>query len=226
MARTPRAGTPRARETRRHAALALLEFETLACGILAGDRMVKRAPIALLRCGTVHPGRFLVLVGGSVASTEEAFRAGVEVGETERALRDCVLLSDVHPALHDAVLGTRRELVGEALAVIETTASPALLAAVDAAVKGTPVGIGEVRLADDLGGRALALLSGSLTDAAAAVEICVERAGNQLLRTALLPRLDGSLRLLLDATTRFAASPHLEPAGAEYPEEATCSWDG
>jgi microcompartment protein CcmL/EutN len=215
-----------ARKKKRHAALALLEFETLACGILASDRMVKRAPVALLRCGTIQPGRFLVLVGGSVASTEEAFKAGVDVGEAERALRDCVFLGEVHPALHDAVLGERRELDGDALAVIETTASPALLGAVDAALKGTPVGVGEIRLADDLGGRGLALLSGSLTDVATAVDICVERAGNQLLKTALLPRLDPGVRQLLDTTTRFAASPYFEPAGAEYPEEIECSWDG
>ncbi len=214
------------RKKRRHAALALLEFETLAGGILASDRMVKRAPVALLRCGTVHPGRFLVLVGGSVASTQEAFKVGVDVGETERALRDCVFLGDVHPALHDAVMGQRVELEGDALAVIETTASPALLAAVDAAVKSTPVGVGEVRLADDLGGRGLALLCGSLTDIATAIDICVDRAGNQLLTTALLPRLDPNLRQLLDATTRFGASPYFEPAGAEYTEEVECSWDG
>ena len=54
--------------------MALLEFKTVAAGVLASDRMVKRAPIALLRCGTIHPGRFLILVGGSVASTEEAFQ--------------------------------------------------------------------------------------------------------------------------------------------------------
>ena len=57
---------------KRHGAMALLEFETIAAGVLASDIMVKRSPIALLRCGTIHPGRFLILVGGSVASTEEA----------------------------------------------------------------------------------------------------------------------------------------------------------
>jgi microcompartment protein CcmL/EutN len=65
---------------KRHGALALLEFETIAAGVLASDIMVKRSPIALLRCGTIHPGRFLILVGGSVASTEEAFSAGVQLG--------------------------------------------------------------------------------------------------------------------------------------------------
>ena len=124
---------------KRHGAMALLEFETIAAGVLASDLMVKRSPIALLRCGTIHPGRFLILVGGSVASTEEAYSAGMWLGETERALSGSVFLGDVHPYLHDAVLGTRRDLAGDALAVVETRSSPALLAAVDAAVKSTPV---------------------------------------------------------------------------------------
>ena len=38
-------------------ALALLEFSGAAAGILAVDRLLKMAPVALLRCGTVHPGR-------------------------------------------------------------------------------------------------------------------------------------------------------------------------
>jgi microcompartment protein CcmL/EutN len=215
-----------AQKKRRHGALALLEFETVASGVLASDLMVKRAPIALLRCGTVHPGRFLILVGGSVASTQEAFEIGVKLGETERTLRGRVFLGDVHPSLHDAVLGGRRDLAGDALAVFETQSSPALLAAVDAAIKSTPVELCEVRLADDLGGHALALMSGDLTDAETALAICAERAGDQMLAQSLLPRLDSDLRRLLDQGTRFGLCPALEPASAEFPEEIACSWVG
>ncbi|MDH3545572.1 MAG: BMC domain-containing protein [Gammaproteobacteria bacterium] len=214
-----------AKAKRRYGALALLEYETIATGILASDLMVKRAPIALLRCGSIHPGRFLILVGGSVASTEEAYVIGVQLGETERALRGSVFLGDVHPTLHDAVLGTRRDLTGDALAVVETRSSPALLAAVDAAVKSTPVLLSELRLGDDLGGHALALMSGDLTDAETALGIAVERAGDQLLARTLLPRLDADLRLVLEQGTRFGLCPAFEPASAEYPEEVACSWD-
>ena len=204
--------------------MALLEFETVAAGVLASDVMVKHSPIALLRCGTIHPGRFLILVGGSVASTEEAYAAGIQNGEAERSLSDSVFLADVHPFLHDALLGMRRDLAGDALAVVETRSSPALLAAVDAAVKSTPVMLCEVRLGDDLGGHALALMSGDLSDAETALEICADRAGDQLLARTLLPRLDPDLRSILDQGTRFGLCPAIEPDGAEYPEEVACSW--
>ena len=209
---------------KKYAALALLEFDTIASGILASDLMVKRSPIALLRCGTVHPGRYLILVGGSVASTQEAHLVGARLGEIERTLTGSVFLGDVHPMLHDAVLGVRQSLRGEALAVVETRSSPALLAAVDAAIKSTPVTLSEVRLADDLGGHAIALMSGDLTDAETALGICADRAGEQLLARTILPRLDINLRQLLDKGTSFNACPPFEPAGAEHPEEVACSW--
>jgi microcompartment protein CcmL/EutN len=213
------------RKIKRHGAIALLEFRTVAAGIMASDFMVKRSPIALLRCGTIHPGRFLILVGGSVASTEEAYTAGLQVGENHGGLSGHVFLGDVHPFLHDAVLGTRRDVKGDSLAVVETHSSPALLAAVDAAVKGTPVVLSEVRLGDDLGGHAVALMSGDLFDVEAALEICSDLAGDQLLGRTLLPRLDPDLRSILDQGTRFAPCSAWEPAGAEYPEEIACSWD-
>jgi microcompartment protein CcmL/EutN len=209
----------------RHGAIALLEFESVATGILASDLMVKRSPIALLRCGSIHPGRFLILVGGSVASTEEAYSAGLSVGKAYGALSGCIFLGDVHPYLHDAVIGIRKNLSGDALAVVETRSSPVLLAAVDAAVKSTPVMLAEIRLGDDLGGHALALMCGNLHDAETALDICADRAGDQLLARTLLPRLDPDLRSLLDKGTRFEPCPAYEPSGAEFPEEVACSWD-
>jgi microcompartment protein CcmL/EutN len=217
--------TKRVKNKKRHGAMALLEFNTIAIGVLASDLMVKKSPIALLRCGTIHPGRYLILIGGSVASTQEAYAVGIQLGEREGALNGSVFLGDVHPYLHDAVLGTRRDLAGDALAVVETQSSPALLAAVDAAIKSTSVKLSEVRLGDDLGGHALAFLSGELSDVEVALEICSERAGDQLLARTLLPRLDPGLRSILDQGTRFSLCPAFEPAGAEYPEEVACSWD-
>jgi microcompartment protein CcmL/EutN len=83
----------------------------------------------------------------------------------------------------------------------------------------------EVRLGDGLGGHALALMGGDLSDAETALEICADRAGDRLLARTLMPRLDPDLRSLLDQGTRFGPCPAHEPASAEYPEEVACSWD-
>jgi microcompartment protein CcmL/EutN len=203
-------------------ALALLEFDSVAAGIHAADVMVKRAPIALLKVGTVHPGHYLVLVGGTVASVEEAWRAGKGDGQGQgrghRFLLDEVFLPDVHEEVFRSAMGDRREIEDEALGILETRGVASLLRAADAAVKGAQVRIAELRLADDLGGRAFVLFDGRLTAVQAALEIGGARIGQgQTLHQSLLSRLDGNLRRLLGTTTRFASCVELEPDGAEYP---------
>ncbi len=198
-------------------ARALLEYTSSAVGVLAVDRMLKRSPVALLRCGTVHPGRFLALVGGSVASTEEAHAEGVEVGHSASSLLDEVCLPDPHPALAAALDGVRTAPLGEAAGVFEVSTSPALLRCLDAVLKAVPVGLVEARLADDLGGRALAVIDGALPDVREALEIVQGAVTGraELLGASLLARLDETLRLALAEGTRFAACRCFEPAGAE-----------
>ena len=82
-------------------AIALFEFESISAGIVAGDAMVKTAPLGAIYAGTVHPGKYLVLVTGDTASVDEAVR----VGNGAESLSDMVFLPDVHPAVADAVAG-------------------------------------------------------------------------------------------------------------------------
>ncbi len=60
---------------------------------------------------------------------------------------------------------------GDTLGVVQTSSSPTLLRAVDAALKGATVELVELRLAEGLGGRALATLWGNQSDVEAAVEL-------------------------------------------------------
>ncbi len=154
-------------------ALALLEFSSIAAGIAAGDAMIKRGPVAEIVGGTVHPGKYLVLVVGSVAAVEEAVAAGVESGES--ALIDLVLLPDIHPTVAAAVRGVRVGPSGEAAGLIETHTVAATIAAADAAVKGANVVLAELHLADGLGGKGYALFSGAVADVEAAVAIGLAR---------------------------------------------------
>ncbi|MBK8165033.1 MAG: BMC domain-containing protein [bacterium] len=202
-------------------ALALLEFSGAAAGILAVDRLLKMAPVAMLRCGTVHPGRYLALVGGSVAAVAEAHATARAVGCDCGALVDEVCLPDPHPQLVAAVCdGARRDGTGEAVCVIELGSSPGLLRALDAVLKAVPVDLLEARLADDLGGRALAVLGGHLPDVQEALEMARATRGPaaEWLGGTLLPRLDDTLRDVLRAGTSFGPCRLFEPAGAEKVE--------
>jgi microcompartment protein CcmL/EutN len=205
-------------------ARALLEYTSVAAGVLAVDRMLKRSPVALLRCGTVHPGRYLALVGGSVASTEEAHSEGIEVGRSTGALLDEVCLPDPHPALVAALDGGRTGPLGEAVGVFEVSTSPALLRCLDAVLKAVPVALVEARLADDLGGRAMAVIDGLLPDVREALDMVSASVGvrAEVLGTSLMARLDETLRQALAEGTRFTACRSWEPTGAETVEGGPC----
>ena len=184
-------------------ALALLELDSIAAGIEAGDAMAKRAPIDVIRAGTVHPGKYLVLVGGSVGDVEEALEAGREVASS--SVLDVVLLPQVHTELVEAIRGTRRTAIGEALGVIETATVAAILEAADAGLKGARVHLLEIRLADDLGGKAYLLFDGMVADVEAAVETGAGRiAGAPGMVTRVIARLHAEMAANLAADARFA----------------------
>jgi microcompartment protein CcmL/EutN len=152
-------------------ALALIEFDSIAVGIQAGDAMVKKAPIAAIKAGTVQPGKYLVLITGQVAEVEESLHTGLEWGD--KTVIDTVFLPQVHPAVVQAIGGDRVEGNGPALGIIETCDVAATIQAADAGVKGAEVTLREIRLADGLGGKAICLFQGEVQDVEAAVEIGV-----------------------------------------------------
>jgi microcompartment protein CcmL/EutN len=183
-------------------ALGLLELDSIAAGIAAGDAMAKRSPIEVLRAGTVHPGRYLVLVGGSVADVEEALAAGQEIAAD--FVRDIVFLPNVHPGVVAGMRGERGTAGGEALGIIETGTVAAIIQAADAGLKGAHVRLLELRLADDLGGKGYLLFDGPVSEVEAAVE-----AGSSRVATApgltwrVIPLLHAEMAENLAADARF-----------------------
>ncbi|MGE5275124.1 MAG: BMC domain-containing protein [Verrucomicrobiota bacterium] len=184
-------------------AVGLLEFSSIARGIEAGDAMIKSAPLQVIRAGTVHPGKYLVLVGGLTADAEVAMEAGREVGEG--SVVDVVFLPDVHPDVVASLGGARREDTGDALGVIEAATVAATIDAADAGVKGARVTIRDLRLADDLGGKGYVLFGGEVAEVEAAVGYAVARtaASGQGVAHVVIPQLHGEMRENLIADPTF-----------------------
>ena len=184
-------------------AVCLLELSSIARGIEAGDAMVKRAPLQVLRAGSVHPGKYLVLAGGLTADVEEALQAGLAAARD--SLVDVVFLPDVHPDVVASLAGARREDEGEALGVIEASSVAATIDAADAGVKGARVTIRELRLADDLGGKGYVLFGGEVAEVEVAVGLGVARtagSGREVTH-AVISQLHAEMRENLDADPTF-----------------------
>jgi microcompartment protein CcmL/EutN len=186
-------------------ALALIDFSSIAVGIESADAMIKRAPIDVIKAGTVQPGRYLVLIGGAVADVEESLAAGREVGGD--TVLDQVFLPNVHHEVVEAIGGGRVPEVTDALGVVETTTVAAAIHAADAGVKGAAVRLVEVRLADGLGGKGIVLYSGLVADVEVAVEIGVGvLARPQLLvRQVVIPQLHAGMWENVSDATRFSS---------------------
>ncbi len=152
-------------------ALALIELASIARGHVVADAMLKRAPVTLMRAEFVSPGKFLVLVAGDVASTDEAFRIGVEVAG-DRAL-DRLFLPHAHASLWPALTHSSRRPTADSLGVVETATVAATLLAADAAAKAAAVELFELQLARGIGGKAFFTVSGPLAEVEAAVDAAV-----------------------------------------------------
>ena len=186
-----------------HPAIALIEYASIAVGTQASDAIVKKAPISLVRAGTLQPGKFAVLFSGEVAAVEESFVEGLRVGA--ESVIDRVLLPDVHHQVHSAILGKSLSWQADTIGVIETQTMSATIEAADAAVKGAEVQVVQIRLGDGLHGKGLVHFAGELADVEAAIEIGSKRVAykNQTVCTAVIPRIDDDLRGVLGKSTYF-----------------------
>lgn len=182
-------------------ALALLEFNSIAAGIEAGDAMVKRAPVERIMAGTIQPGYYLVLVTGEVADVTESVDAGLWVAGD--FVRDRLLLPNVHPGVAAALYGERVPGDADALGIVETATVAAGILAADAGLKGAEVRLNQLRLGDGLGGKGLALFGGLVSDVEAAVAIGGDLVSDLVIRRAVIAQLHGEMWLNVNASGRF-----------------------
>ncbi len=155
---------------KKHPAIAVVEFRDIAVGLHTTDAMLKKAPIDLIKSGTVSRGRFLTLISGTTASVDESYYEGLTLGGGN--VVDSVLLVDVHPEVHDAVFGHRNPCLPMAIGIIETNTVSSNIRAAEMALKGTGVRLVEIRLADSLlSGKGLSIYQGELHEIESALEI-------------------------------------------------------
>jgi microcompartment protein CcmL/EutN len=181
----------------------MLQIADAPRGLAALDALVKEAPVEVIAAGTVQCGHYLVAFAGQVEAALRSFeRAMAAAGG---AVLDRVLLADAEPrilpAFRDARVRPPSRGEGDALGVVQSGTCPALLAAVDAALKGARVDLVELRVADGLGGKALATLWGELHDVEAAIELVCRVAGAAT--TSIIPNADLDVQRAVASGTRF-----------------------
>ena len=185
----------------------MLDIADIPRGVHALDMLVKEAWVEVMSAGTVQAGRYLILFGGDVEPTQLAYAKAEQVAGG--ALYDGVLLPWAEERIAPAVLhGTRREAGdGDTIGMMQADAAPTMIRAVDAALKGTEVELLELRVAEGLGGKAIATLWGENYDIEAAVELAERTlshsSGADGWSAAIIRNTDPTVRDRVAVGTRF-----------------------
>ncbi|MFT4628056.1 MAG: microcompartment protein CcmL/EutN [Myxococcota bacterium] len=182
----------------------MLDIRDIPRGLLALDLLVKEAEVQLLSAGTVQDGRYLILFGGAVEPTQYAFRRACEAAGA--ALTDSVLLPWAEDRIVPGILDATHlpAASGDTLGVMQLGSSPTMLRAVDAALKGAHVELLQLRLADGLGGRALATVCGETTDVEAALEVALDAIpARPDWSSAIIRNVDGDVATHVNRKTHF-----------------------
>lgn len=149
-------------------AIGLVEVKNVSKGVRVTDEMLKSAGVFLIQSGSVCPGKFVTIVGGSLSSIQAAVDRAASVAED--ALIDKFVIGRLGEKVFEAICGTANVKERKALGIVETfTAASAILAA-DAAVKSANVSLIEVRVARGMAGKCFVTMTGEVADVKAAVE--------------------------------------------------------
>lgn len=141
-------------------AMASLELATIARGVVVLDAMAKRAETTIVAARTVSPGRFLIVLAGSVAEIEEAMDAALAAAAEDRI--DDVIIRDPAPGLAGALASQLETALDESLLIVETAAISSTLRVADRCLKETDSKLLELRLGAGLSGKGVFTLTGAL----------------------------------------------------------------
>lgn len=149
------------------ASIGLIECSSIATGILVADAVLKQSPVEMLWSRPISPGHWLNLFTGDVEEVREALDKGVVVGADD--IVDDLFIANLHPQVPEAIKGPRKDVVIDAVGVIEFRHVASTIVAADAAVKTAEVDLVEVRLGMHLGGKGYVVLTGATADVEDAV---------------------------------------------------------
>ena len=165
----PEATLPRATTVKR--AIGLIELRSIARGMLTTDTLLKAGEVELLRAHVVCPGKYIILVAGTVSQVNAAIAAGQQVAP--EVVVDHFVLPNVHPSIFPALTATTEIDGVKAVGVIETFTLAASIVAADVAVKAAPLKLMEIRLPFAMGGKAFAIFTGEVSAVRSGVDAAV-----------------------------------------------------
>lgn len=148
--------------------IGVIELKSIAKGIEATDAALKSAGISLISAHPACPGKYEIILTGSISNVTAAVEHVKE--RYEERMVDYSILGRVEPQVIEALFGTQTAERSGSLGIIETYSAASAIKAADIAVKTAKVEIFELRVSRGMGGKGVVLITGDVGDVSAAVE--------------------------------------------------------
>ncbi|WP_273324466.1 BMC domain-containing protein [Vallitalea guaymasensis] len=140
-------------------ALGMVEFKNIAMGITVTDLMVKAANVSIVKSLITCPGKYMVIIRGKLSAVNAAIDKSKEY---EELVSDYFILGNPHESIFNAFDGKYEINKDEAMGIIETSNVPCLIEAADMIAKTARCYILKIKMARELGGKALVLFAGEV----------------------------------------------------------------
>ena len=157
--------------------IGVVELKSIAKGIEATDAALKSADITLLSAHPACPGKYEVILTGTISTVPAAVEHIKE--RFEERLVDASIMGRIDEQVITALFGTQPSERKGSLGIIEAYSAASTVKAADIAVKTAKVSINELRLSRGMGGKGMVLITGDVGDVTAAVEAGAQHAKDQ-----------------------------------------------
>ncbi len=171
-------------------AICLAELNSIAKGIEVADYMIKAAQVEIIRCSTICPGKYVIIVSGDVSDVKIAMKEVEE--KSAHYLVDSLLIPNVHEQLIPALTMTNAVEENSAVGVIECFSVATAILAADTAVKAANISLIEIRMGLAIGGKGLVTMCGTVSDVKAAIAAATSQNG-LFLNSTIIPRVDPAI---------------------------------
>ena len=149
-------------------AIGMVEYKTVASGVVAADAMVKTSEVDIIEAQTVCPGKYIVIISGDLS----AVRAAVDNAKNlhGRYLINSFVLGNPHESIFPAIYGATAIEDVSALGIVETYDATSIIVAADEAAKTAIVDLIEVRLARGMCGKSYMMITGEVSAVSASID--------------------------------------------------------
>lgn len=196
-------------------AIAFFEVSDIAAGLPLADKMLKAAPVALLRSGIVSGGKYLILLAGTVGAVETAFE--IAQSDTASGLNDKLFLPDVDDSVYQALTGKSQIAEYEAVTILQSSSIAVIIELADSIIKNSEVALVRLHAGEGYAGNGFALFNGTLNNVQIAAGIARSQRPNagDTRHVTIIPQISDALIEQLASSLRFSDANDVFPDGGE-----------